>query len=142
MSKSNTFSWQGFLIRFIVALVVVFGTYNPEEYSFYHWAIVDLAQFSVIKGFVGVVLLIGWTILLRATVKSLGPFGIILAFAFFGLLVWLVVDWLQISTDDLRVVSYIAGLVIAGILSAGVSWSHVRRRITGQLDTGDVSSEP
>ena len=139
MSKSNTFSWQGFLIRFIVALIVVFGTYNPEEYSFYHWAIVDLAQFSIIKGFAGVVLLIGWTILLRATIKSLGPFGIILAFAFFGLLAWLVVDWLQISTDNLRVISYIAGLVIAGILSAGVSWSHVRRRITGQLDTGDVS---
>jgi Family of unknown function (DUF6524) len=139
MAKAASFNWLGFLLRLISALVLVFASYNPEGYSYYDWALVDLSQFTVLKGFVGVVLLIGWTILLRATVKSLGPFGIILALAFFGLLIWLIVDWLAISTDDIRVITYIVELVIAGILSAGVSWSHIRRRITGQLDTGDVS---
>jgi len=136
---SSSFSWQGFLLRLIAALVLVFASYNPEGYSYYDWALQDFSQFTILKGFVGVVLLIGWTILLRATVRSLGPFGIILAFAFFGLLIWLIVDWLAISTDNLRVISYIVELVIAGILSAGVSWSHVRRRITGQLDTDELS---
>ena len=139
MSNTSSFTWSGFLIRLAAALVLVFATYNPEGYSFYHWALVDFSQFSVLKGFIGVVLLIGWTILLRATFKSLGPFGIILALAFFGLLIWLIVDWLAIATDNFRVLSYIGELVIAGIMSAGVSWSHIRRRITGQLDTGDVS---
>lgn len=137
--SSTSFTWDGFLIRLVAALVLVFATYNPEGHSYFHWALVDFAQFDVLKGFVGVVVLIGWTILLRATIKSLGPFGIILALAFFGLLIWLIVDWLAIATDNYRVLSYIAELVIVGILSTGVSWSHIRRRITGQLDTGDVS---
>ncbi|MCP4125767.1 MAG: hypothetical protein GY753_01735 [Gammaproteobacteria bacterium] len=139
MAKSSSFSWQGFLLRLIAALVLVFASYNPEGYSYYDWALLDFSQFTILKGFVGVVLLIGWTILLRATVRSLGPFGIILALAFFGLLIWLIVDWLAIATDDLRVISYIVELVLAGILSAGVSWSHIRRRITGQLDTDELS---
>ncbi|MCP3670216.1 MAG: hypothetical protein GY814_07250 [Gammaproteobacteria bacterium] len=140
MAKSSSFSWQGFLLRLIAALVLVFASYNPEGYSYYDWALLDFSQFTILKGFVGVVLLIGWTILLRATIRSLGPFGIILALAFFGLLIWLIVDWLAIATDDMRVISYIIELVIAGILSAGVSWSHVRRRITGQLDTDELSN--
>lgn len=139
MAKASSFTWLGFLVRLTFALVLVFASYNPEGYSYYDWALVDFSQFTILKGFAGVVLLIGWSILLRATFKSLGPFGIILAIAFFGLLIWLIVDWLEISTDNLRVISYIIELVIAGILSAGVSWSHIRRRITGQLDTGDVS---
>ncbi len=139
MAKSSSFSWQGFLLRLIAALVLVFASYNPEGYSYYDWALLDFSQFTILKGFVGVVLLIGWTILLRATIRSLGPFGIILALAFFGLLIWLIVDWLAIATDDLRVISYIVELVLAGILSAGVSWSHIRRRITGQLDTDELS---
>lgn len=136
---NSSFSWGGFMLRLISALILVFASYNPEGYSYYDWALVDFSQFTVLKGFVGVVLLIGWTILLRATFKSLGPFGIILALAFFGLLIWLIVDWLAIATDNSKVLSYIAELVIASIMGAGVSWSHVRRRITGQLDTGDVS---
>ncbi len=139
MAKSSSFSWLGFLLRLIAALVLVFASYNPEGYSYYDWALLDFSQFTILKGFVGVVLLIGWTILLRATIRSLGPFGIILALAFFGLLIWLIVDWLAIATDDLRVISYIVELVMAGILSAGVSWSHIRRRITGQLDTDELS---
>ncbi len=139
MANSSSFTWGGFLTRLVASLILVFSTYNPEGYSYYNWALVDFSQFDVLKGFVGVVLLIGWTILLRATFKSLGPFGIILALAFFGLLIWLIVDWLAIATDNFKVLSYIAELVIASIMGAGVSWSHIRRRITGQLDTGDVS---
>lgn len=139
MANSSSFTWGDFLVRLLAALVLVFASYNPEGYSYYHWAMIDFAQFSVLKGFIGVVLLIAWTILLRATLKSLGPFGIILALAFFGLLFWLILDWLAIATDNFLVLSYITELVIVGILGAGVSWSHIRRRITGQLDTGDVS---
>lgn len=139
MAMASPFNWLDLLLRFLAALVLVFASYNPEGYSYYNWALVDFSQFSVLKGFIGVVLLIGWSILLRATIKSLGPFGIILALAFFGTLIWLILDLLAISTDNIRVITHIVELVIVGILSAEVSWSNIRRRITGQVDTGDVS---
>jgi hypothetical protein len=134
---SQTFTFEGFLIRLLVALVLVFATYNPEGYSYYHWTLAKLPEFSVIKGFIGVVLLIGWAIYLRATFQSLGAIGTLLAIAFFGTLLWLATDQGLFPADSARAVSYIVLLVISGVMSAGVSWSHIRRRITGQLDVDD-----
>ena len=137
---TTRFTWSSFFIRLAAAVVLVFATYNPEEYSYWHWAVASIRDegFSVLKGFVGVVLLIGWTILLRAALRSLGPVGIILAVAFFGLLVWLVVDLGNLPADSLRAVSYISEIILIGVLAVGVSWSHIRRRVSGQLDTDDV----
>jgi hypothetical protein len=32
-------------------------------------------------------------------------------------------------------------VVLSGILAIGVSWSHIRRRITGQVDVDDVEGD-
>ncbi len=135
---SRSFNGTSFLLRFLLALVVVFSTYNPEGYSYYHWALTDLAAISILKGFVGVVLLIGWVILVRATIASLGIIGVILATAFFGLLIWLLIDLAGLDPANMRIMSYLIEIVLVGVLSAGVSWSHVRRRVSGQVDMDDV----
>jgi len=141
MATTKGFSWDGFILRFIFAVIVVFATYNPEGVSYYHWVSEQLSEFSVLKAFVGVVLLIGWIILIRATLGSLGTIGILLAVAFFGLAIWLIIDVLGLSTDNFRVISYIIEIMIASVLSIGVSWSHVRRRITGQVDTDELDRD-
>ena len=92
----------------------------------------------MLKAFIGVILLVGWIILIRATLGSLGTIGILLAIAFFGLAIWLIIDVLGLSADNARVISYIIQLMLAGVLSIGVSWSHVRRRISGQVDTDEL----
>ena len=135
------FGWDSFLIRFVFAVVIVFCTYNPESYSYFHWATEDFSSFNVYKAFAGVVLLIGWAILIRATLGSLGMIGLSLAVAFFGLLIWLIVDVLGLTTDSARTISYIVEIMIASVLSIGVSWSHVRRRISGQVDTDELDRE-
>ncbi|RCX33382.1 DUF6524 family protein [Thioalbus denitrificans] len=135
------FGGTGLLLRFLVGLVLVFASYNPEAWSYWHWALANLPDFSVLKAFVGVVLLIGWTIYLRATVRSLGPFGLILAVAFFGTLIWLLVDTGILPADSVRAVSYIVLVIISGVLAVGVSWSHVRRRITGQIDVDEIEED-
>ncbi len=141
MATRNSFGWDGFLIRFIFAIIVVFATYNPEGVSYYDWVYDALPEFSVLKAFTGVIILISWIILIRATMGSLGTVGIILAAAFFGLAIWLVIDVFGLSTDNFRVISYIIEIMLASVLSIGVSWSHVRRRITGQIDTDELDRE-
>ena len=91
--------------------------------------------------FAGVLLLIGWVILIRATLGSLGLFGIILAAAFFGILIWLVIDIFNLDAANFRFISYIIEIMIASVLSIGVSWSHVRRRVSGQLDTDELDRD-
>jgi hypothetical protein len=131
-------SATGFLLRFIVAIILVFCTYNPEGYSYYDWVLTDLKNITPLKVLAGMVLLIGWIIYIRATIRSLGAIGLILAFAFFGTLVWLVVDWGLIPTDSVRAVSYIILFLICAVLAIGISWSHIRRRISGQLDVDEI----
>ncbi len=87
------------------------------------------------------VLLICWIILIRATLGSLGAIGIILAAAFFGLAVWLIIDVFGLSTDSFRVIAYIISIMLASVLSIGISWSHVRRRLSGQVDTDEVERD-
>ncbi len=141
MASRKSFGWDGFLLRFVFATMLVFATYNPEGVSYYHWISEALPDFTIIKAFVGVIILIGWIILIRATLGSLGFIGIVLAAAFFGLAIWLIVDVLGLSTDNIRVISYIVGIMLASVLSIGVSWSHVRRRITGQVDTDEIDRD-
>ena len=141
MATKSGFGWDGFLVRFVFAIVVVFATYNPEGASYFHWIYNELPEFSVIKAFIGVVLLIGWIILIRATLGSIGFIGVLLAAAFFGLAIWLVVDVFGLSTDSSRVITYIIEIMLASVLSIGVSWSHIRRRITGQIDTDEIERD-
>jgi len=141
MAMTSKFGWDSFIIRFILATVIVFATYNPEGMSYYDWIKDEFPTFTVYKGFVGVILIIGWIILLRATIGSLGAIGIILAIAFFGLLIWLLFDVFNIPTDNVRVVTYIVQVMIICVLSIGVSWSHIRRRISGQVDTDEIERD-
>lgn len=141
MATIGKFGWDSFIIRFIFATIVVFATYNPESMSYYDWIKDEFPTFTVYKGFVGVILIIGWIILIRATIGSLGALGIILAVAFFGLLIWLLFDVFNIPTDSTRVVTYIIQVMIICVLSIGVSWSHIRRRISGQVDTDEIERD-
>ena len=141
MTIQKTFGWDKFIVRFIFALVVVFSTYNPEGYSYFHWIYEDLPAFSVLKAFIGVILLICWIILIRATLGSLGAIGILLAAAFFGLAIWLLIDVFGLSTDSFRVVAYIISIMLASVLSIGISWSHIRRRLSGQVDTDEIDRD-
>jgi len=134
---NNGFSWGQFFLRLVAALALVFVSYNPSGLSYYQWAIVPLPEYDVLQIFAGVVLIIAWVIFLRATFHSLGVIGIVLAVAFFATLLWLLVDRGLIQFDSGGVMIYLVLVAIAGVLAVGMSWSHIRRRLSGQLDVDD-----
>lgn len=127
-------SWVGIGLRFLFALLLVFSTYNPEEFSYYHWAIKNFQSMDAIRGLAGVVLIIGWSIYIRATIHSLGIFGLLLAVSFFGTLVWVIVDWGWIPADNIRLLTYIVLIMASAVLATGISWSFIRRKLSGQYD--------
>lgn len=136
--KVKEINWVGVGVRFLLALVLVFATYNPSGYSYFDWGIKNIADFSILKLFVGIVLLIGWAMFIRATLVSLGPFGITLAAAFFCTLLWLVADWGLIPADSVKAVTYLILIAASAVLATGMTWSHIRRRISGQLDVDET----
>lgn len=135
------FTFASFGLRFLFSAILVFATYNPEAFSYYHWIKGAFPSISIEQAFVGVALIIGWVIYLRATFRSLGLIGLVLAFAFFGLLVAMLFKWGWISLDGSKLMSYIIQTLLAIILAVGMSWSHIRRRLSGQMDMDDVDEE-
>jgi hypothetical protein len=141
MAAYKGLTWSGFLLRFLAAFVLVFTTYNPSEYSYYHWVSRNLTEPTPLMALAGVVLLIGWTIYLRATARSLGAFGLLLATAFFGTVLWLAIDWGLLDINSVTAMTYIVLVILCGILAVGISWSHIRRRMTGQVDVDEIEGD-
>ena len=136
--SSNKFHIVSFLARWLFAAALVFGTYNPSDFSYANWALADTTEFGPIPALVGVALLIAWIVFLRATFMSLGWLGIILGGALFACLIWLFIDLGWLSLDSTSALTWIVLLMLSLILATGLSWSHVRRRLTGQVDVDDV----
>ena len=136
------FTWQSFFIRLIFAVLLVYLTYNPSGYSFFHWAKEALFGEALLVtppfAMSAVVLIIGWAVFIRATLRSLGGFGLVLALAFFAILVWWLIDIGWIGLDSLSILTYIILFLLAGILATGMSWSHIRRKMSGQVDVDDI----
>lgn len=132
---------QGFLLRFLFALFLVMLTYNPSGYSYSHWLQNSFSDFSPLLGLAGICLIIGWVIYIRATLRSLGLIGLILAGLFFATIVWLLIDWGWLGLDNVTVMNWVILILISAILAVGISWSHIRRKISGQVDADDVDEE-
>ena len=135
MARQN-FDFGSFMLRFAFSLALVFLTYNPSGYSWVGWLISDTAL--VYKVAAGIVLAIGWIMFLRATWNSLGPIGTILAGAFFAVIVWLLIHWGVISLTEGSTFQWVVLFALSGVLAIGMSWSHVRRRLSGQYDTDEI----
>ncbi len=136
--RKDQLTSAGFLLRLVFALVLILITYNPGKYSYYQWLVASFSNFQVAVIPVGVLLVIGWTIYIRATLHSLGMWGLLLAFALFGSLLWMIIDWGIIAPDNIVAVTWIVEIIMALVLGVGMSWSHIRRKLSGQQDVDET----
>lgn len=138
MSEQNKdLSSAGILIRIAFALVLVLLTYNPSAYSYYDWVVQSFEAFNVLVIPAGIILLIGWTIYIRATLRSLGAWGLILTFALFGSLLWVIIDWGVVDINNISALTWIVEIIMALVLGIGMCWSYIRRKMSGQVDIED-----
>ena len=123
---------MGFLIRLIFALVLVLLTYNPTRFNYVVWAQEQFQDNLSIVVLNGLILLIGYIVYLRATFRSIGPVGILLAAAVLGAVLWVLADNGIFDPTNSKLTTWIGLVCLAFILAIGLSWSHIRRRISGQ----------
>jgi len=55
-----------------------------------------------------------------------------------GAIIWLLFDIGLLESHSVSAVTWISLICLALLLAIGVSWSHVWRRITGQINVEDV----
>jgi hypothetical protein len=137
-ATGNSFGFGDFAVRLVAALVMVFATWNPSGYSYIDWAW-NAPAFGAVHAFCGVLVLIGWVILLRATFNSLGWLGLILGALLLGAGVWLLYDLGVLKGNSMTLFAWIALVCVSLLLALGLSWSYLWRRLTGQVDTDDFT---
>lgn len=127
-------SWGGFGARFGFALLLVLSTYNPSGFSYIHWIRESIDAINPYIALTGILLVIGWVVYLRATFRSLGFIGVLLLAVLFGCIIWLLIDLGLLSLEQDAVFHWVILFLIAIVLTIGISWSHIRRRLSGQVD--------
>ncbi|MFU1477138.1 DUF6524 family protein [Roseovarius sp. C7] len=128
----------GFFLRWLLAFALLAASFNPTGYSYYGWAREAFDSELPMVVLAGLLLLVGYIIYLRATLRSIGAMGMVLVLAIAAALVWVLHDrgLLVLREGAARV--WLGLGILSLVLGIGLSWSHVRRRISGQSDMDDV----
>ncbi|MEY1556125.1 DUF6524 family protein [Yoonia sp. R2331] len=131
---------MGFAIRWVFAFGLLAATYNPTQWNLLRWGMQNWDSQLPLTVLFGLVLLVGYIIYLRATLRSIGLFGMLLILAVLGTLIWVLYDFGWINLENPTINTWIAIVVLSLVLAVGLSWSIVRRRLSGQADVDDVDA--
>ncbi len=129
---------MSFLFRWLVAFALLAATWNPSGTSYAGWAMAEYPGQLPLIVLLGLVLVVGYIIYLRATLRSIGPLGMVLVAAVFGALVWVLIDWGWLETGNSALNQWLGILAVSLVPGIGLSWSIFRRRLSGQADVDDV----
>jgi hypothetical protein len=131
---------MGFLIRWMCALALLAATFNPTEYNYVQWVRSYGGMNVSIAVLAGLLLLVGYIIYLRATLRSIGALGMMLILALVGAGLWVLVDLGVLRLDNPSFNVWLALVTLSFVLAIGLSWSIVRRALSGQADVDDVDA--
>ena len=129
---------MGFFIRWIFAFGLLAATYNPTQWNFIRWSTANFDTNLSMTVLFGLILLVGYIIYLRATLRSIGVFGMVLILAVVATLLWVMYDQGLINLDNPTLNTWIAIVALSIVLAVGLSWSIVRRKLSGQADVDDI----
>ena len=134
------FDVMGLLWRLVFAMALVLLTFNPTGHSYYHWLADGFPSVQPAEAVAGIALLIAWVFFVRSTLAAIGTLGLVLMAAFFASVVWWVVSKGWLDLGDRRAMAWVVLVAVGLVLGIGMSWSHVRRRLSGQAAVDRVDA--
>jgi hypothetical protein len=140
MAKDNTdeFNMGSVVMRVAFSLAIVFLTFNPTGHSYFHWLQANLSPIQPVVVIAGLLLLGGWLFFIRATFSSMGTVGVVLLLALFAAIIWWMVSRGWLSTADKSTMAWVVLSCLGLLLGIGMSWAHIRARLSGQTSVDRV----
>ncbi|MEN9061396.1 MULTISPECIES: DUF6524 family protein [Ponticoccus] len=129
---------MSFTLRWLFAFLLLAATYNPTRLNFLRWAEANWSTQMPLVVLAALVLLVGYVIYIRATLRSIGASGMLLVLALVGAILWVLWDFGLVSLDNPGFATWLGILALSIVLGVGLSWSIIRRRLSGQVDMDDV----
>lgn len=131
---------MGFILRWVFAFLLVASTYNPTQWNFIRWSMDNFADQLPLVVLFGLILFVGYVIFLRATLRSIGGFGMFLVLAVVAALVWVAYDFGWLSLENTSALAWLGIVAISIVLAIGMTWSFIRRALSGQYDVDDADN--
>lgn len=133
---------DGVIARSLTIMLLVYGTYNPSGYSYYHWVAHGGTAMLASKLCVGLVIVLGYIICINATIRSLGRLLLVPGVSLIAALIWMLSSWGWIDLGDSLQRTLVAETALVAVFSAGLPFSQIRYRLTGQKDSRTVGNPP
>jgi len=124
----------------LFAFVLVAATFNPTDWNYFRWASLNYSGQLPLVVLLGLVLFVGYIIYLRATLRSIGAFGMFLVAAVVGAILWVLYDYGYLSLNNTNLMVWLGIFAMSVVLGVGLSWSIVRRALSGQLDVDETDT--
>jgi hypothetical protein len=129
---------MGVILRWFGALGLLSATFNPTQWNYYRWAEANYATQLPLTVLLGLLLAVAFIIYIAATLRSLGAFGMLLVAAVFAALIWVLVDWGILATNNSALNIWLGILALSLVLGIGLSWSILWQRMSGQATVDEV----
>ncbi len=131
---------MGFILRWLCAFLLLAATFNPTEFNYVKW-VRDYGDMNIsLAVLLGLLLLIGYIVYLRATLRSIGGLGMLLVLALVSAGLWVLYDFGVLRLDNSNFNVWLGLTALSFVLGIGLSWSIVRRAVSGQADVDDLDA--
>jgi hypothetical protein len=134
----DEFRFSGVLWRMLFSLGLVLLTFNPTGHSYYHWLADGLPSIQPLEAIAGLLLLGLWVFFVRSALMSMGAFGLVLVMALFAAIVWWMVSMGWLDVGNRSAMGWVVLTILGLVLGFGMSWAHIRQRISGQASVDRV----
>lgn len=128
----------GYSVRLLIAMLVIFGSFNPSGYSYYHWLQQDVGDWAV-KLFVGLTLTVVLYLQINAMWRSMRLVGTSMLTTVILAGVWLASDLGLVDLHDRTQLILATQVALTLLLGTGFCWSHIRYRLSGQMDSENIA---
>lgn len=129
---------MGILLRWLGAFILLAATFNPTPWNYVTWVRGNWATQMPLAVFLGLLLAVAFMVYSVSTLRSIGPFGIILVAAIFGAGLWVLTDWGLLNLANPALNTWLALVALSLILGIGLSWSLLRQRLSGQASVDEI----
>ena len=128
---------MGFLVRWLVAFILLTATFNPTDFNFVKWARGAWDEQTSMVVLFGLILLVVYVVFLTAVLRGIGALGVTLVLAVIAALVWVLLDLGWLSIENPGAMTWVAILALSIVLAVGMYWGILWRRISGQIEVDD-----
>lgn len=125
--------FTGFLLRWLMSILVVFGIYNTRGLSLYHlWLGAEAGEVLLsVKVLYTLLIIVMLVTITRVTLHAVKLFGLVVVMAIVSAVIWVLSDYEFLTVDGEALTIYFAQIILATALALGMTLGNIQKQLAG-----------